>query len=38
VSQRGELLAGRAHKPLTVKQRLALHRVIAKAEFLAGKH
>ena len=38
VSQRGELLAGRARRPLTVSQRLALHRVIAKAEFLASRH
>jgi uncharacterized protein YcbK (DUF882 family) len=35
ISQRGELLAGRARRPLSVNQRLALHRVIAKAEFLA---
>jgi uncharacterized protein YcbK (DUF882 family) len=38
ISQRGELLAGRAHHPLSVNQRLALHRVIAKAEFLARRH
>jgi uncharacterized protein YcbK (DUF882 family) len=35
VAQRGELIAGRARHPLSVNQRLALHRVIAKAEFLA---
>ena len=33
-----ELLAGRARRPLSVNQRLALHRVIAKAEFLARRH
>ena len=38
ISQRGELLAGRARQPLGVNQRLALHRVIAKAEFLARRH
>ena len=38
VSQRGELLAGRARRPLKVNQRLALHRVLAKAEFLARRH
>jgi len=38
ISQRGELLAGRARRPLNVTQRLALHRVIAKAEFLARSH
>ena len=32
------LIAVRAHRPLNVRQRLALHRVIAKAEFLAGRH
>ena len=32
------VLAGRARHPLSVRQRLALHRVIAKAEFLAGRH
>lgn len=36
--QRGELLAGRARRPLNVNQRLALHRVLAKAEFLARRH
>ena len=35
VSPRGELLGGRARRPLTVGQRLAFHRMIAKAEFLA---
>jgi len=35
---RGELLAGRARRPLSVRQRRALHRVIAKAEFLARRH
>jgi len=38
ISQRGELLAGRARRPLSVNQRLALHRVLAKAEFLARRH
>jgi uncharacterized protein YcbK (DUF882 family) len=38
ISQRGELLAGRARRPLSVHQRLALHRVIAKAEFIARRH
>jgi hypothetical protein len=38
ISQRGELLAGRARQPLSVHQRLALHRVIAKAEFIARRH
>jgi uncharacterized protein YcbK (DUF882 family) len=38
ISQRGELLAGRARRPLSVHQRLALHRVIAKAEFVARRH
>jgi hypothetical protein len=38
ISQRGELLAGRARRPLRVNQRLALHRVLAKAEFLARRH
>jgi uncharacterized protein YcbK (DUF882 family) len=32
------LIAGRPHHPLTVRQRLALHRVIAKAEFLTHRH
>ena len=38
ISQQGELLAGRARRPLSVNQRLALHRVLAKAEFLARRH
>jgi uncharacterized protein YcbK (DUF882 family) len=38
VSQRGELISGRARRPLSVNQRLALHRVIAKAEFFARQH
>jgi len=38
ISQRGELLAGRARRPLSVHQRLALHRVLAKAELLARRH
>ena len=37
-AQQGELLAGRARHPLSVHQRLALHRVLAKAEFLARRH
>jgi uncharacterized protein YcbK (DUF882 family) len=32
-----EVVAGRARRPLTVRQRLALHRTIAKAEFLSGR-
>lgn len=32
-----DVIAVRAHRPVNVQQRLALHRVIAKAEFLAGK-
>src|SRR5437588_8988535 len=31
------VMAGRARHPLTVKERLSLHRVLAKAEFLAGR-
>lgn len=31
------VLAGRARRPLNVRERLALHRVIARAEFLAGR-
>jgi len=38
IAQQGELLAGRARRPLSVNQRLALHRVLAKAEFLARRH
>ena len=38
VAQRGGLIGGRARHPLSVSQRLALHRVIAKAEFLARRH
>jgi uncharacterized protein YcbK (DUF882 family) len=38
ISQHGELLAGPSRRPLGVNQRLALHRVIARAEFLAGSH
>jgi len=37
ISPRGELLAGHAHRPLSVRQRLAFHRMIAKAEFLAAR-
>jgi uncharacterized protein YcbK (DUF882 family) len=33
-----KVMAGRARRPLSVKERLLLHRVIAKAEFLAGRH
>lgn len=36
-SQQGELIAGRARRPLNVNQRRQLHRVIAKAEFLARR-
>jgi uncharacterized protein YcbK (DUF882 family) len=38
IAQRGELLAGRARRPLGVRGRLALHRALAKAEFLARRH
>jgi uncharacterized protein YcbK (DUF882 family) len=38
ISQKGEVMNAHAHRPLTVQQRLALHRMIAKAEFLAGHH
>ena len=31
------VMAGRARHPLTVRERLSLHRVLAKAEFLAGR-
>ena len=37
ISPEGQLLVGH-HKPLNVAQRLALHRVIAKAEFVASHH
>jgi uncharacterized protein YcbK (DUF882 family) len=33
----GNLIAARAHHPLDVQQRMSLHRVIAKAEFLARR-
>ncbi len=33
-----DLIAARAHRPLNVRQRLALGRMIAKAEFLARHH
>ena len=32
------LIAGRPHRPLNVRQRLALQRIIAKAEFVARGH
>jgi uncharacterized protein YcbK (DUF882 family) len=32
-----EVIAARAHRPLNVRQRLALHRVIAKAQLAAGR-
>jgi uncharacterized protein YcbK (DUF882 family) len=35
ISHKGEFLLGHARKPLTVQQRLAFHRMIAKAEFAA---
>jgi len=37
ISPEGQLLIGH-HRPLSVAQRLALHRVIAKAEFAAAHH
>jgi uncharacterized protein YcbK (DUF882 family) len=33
----GSLIAGRPRHPLTVRERLALHRVVAKAEFMARR-
>jgi uncharacterized protein YcbK (DUF882 family) len=38
ISPQGQLLVGHGHRPLSVSQRLALHRVIAKAEFAAIHH
>lgn len=38
VSDRGELRVGRSRRPLSIAQRLAFHRLIAKAEFLAAGH
>lgn len=32
-----DVVAGRARRPLSVRQRLALHRTIARAEFLSGR-
>ena len=37
-SHQSELLSARPRRPLSVNQRLALHRVLAKAEFLARRH
>jgi hypothetical protein len=37
ISPEGKLLVGQ-HRPLNVAQRLALHRAIAKAEFVAAHH
>jgi len=37
-AQQGELISGRARRPLSVRERLALHRTLAKAEFLARRH
>ena len=37
ISPEGKLLVGQ-HRPLNVAQRLALHRAIAKAEFVASHH
>jgi hypothetical protein len=37
ISPKGELLAGHAHRPLSVKQRLSFHRMIAKAELMANQ-
>ena len=33
----GSVIAGRPHHPLSVRERLAMHRVVAKAEFLARR-
>jgi uncharacterized protein YcbK (DUF882 family) len=38
IAPHGKLLVGRAHQPLSVRQRLALHRALAKAEFVAARH
>jgi uncharacterized protein YcbK (DUF882 family) len=38
IAPHGKLLVGRAHQPLSVQQRLALHRALAKAEFVAARH
>src|SRR5947207_11966915 len=35
ISPQGQLLSGHAHRPLSVRERLAFHRMIAKAEFRA---
>ena len=37
MSEQGRLLLGQARRPLSVRQRLALHRAIAKAEFVNGR-
>jgi uncharacterized protein YcbK (DUF882 family) len=38
VTEKGELRVGEDQKPLSVNQRLALHRLVAKAEALAAGH
>jgi hypothetical protein len=38
IAPHGKLLVGRFHQPLSVQQRLALHRALAKAEFVAARH
>ena len=38
ISERGELLLGRARRPPSAAQRLALHRTIANATLLTGAH
>ena len=37
IAPQGKLLVGRARQPLTVRQRLALHHALAKAEFVATR-
>ena len=37
IAPQGKLLVGRARQPLNVRQRLALHRALAKAEFVATR-
>src|SRR6266403_3938343 len=37
VAPQGKLLVGRARQPLSVRQRLALHHALAKAEFVATR-
>jgi hypothetical protein len=38
IAPKGQLLVARARAPLSVRQRLALHHALAKAEFAAARH